>query len=396
MELDLWWLLLLPVVFAAGWLISRLDIRQRLRDQRSLPDSYFRGLNFLLKEQPDRAIDAFIEVAQLDPETIELHLALGSLFRRRGEIDRAMRVHQSLLQRADLPRAMREQAMLELAQDGLKAGLLDRAELACNALIDTAHRAEALDLLLRIHEMQRDWERALAVYELLNPDWVEQGSRGSRPLHLRYERVQQLLDQSDPDLEQARALLLRGQTQGRGRDIDTQHPRAVLLWSRLHTLAGEVEEAGVVLRNGLHDCPEYAGLIGSSWVKWLQGQFKEDWMDRAREELLPAFDRSPSLDLFDLILCCWPSDAEPARQWALAAATRLRSPLALIRLLEHQRAPLDMSASDLVGVLKPQAARNDRYVCTACGFRAKQLHWQCPGCNAWETFPPRKQEELQR
>lgn len=389
MELELWWLLLLPVVFAAGWLVARLDIRQWMRDQRRLPDSYFRGLNYLLKEQPDRAIDAFVEVARLDPETTELHLALGSLFRRRGEIDRAMRVHQSLLQRADLPRSTRELAMLELAQDGLKAGLLDRAELACNALMDTAHRAEALDLLLRIHEMQRDWERALAVYELLNPDQAEPVTRA---LHLRYERVQQLLDQAEPDLRQARALLLRGQPPGQ----HPHHPRAVLLWSRLHSLSGETEQAGEVLREGLHQSPEYAGLIAAEWLSWLQSQAQDQWMARAREELLPAFERSPSLDLFEVSLRCWPSDTAEARDWALAAVRRLRSPLALIRLLEHESGALELSPSDLVDVLKPHAARNDRYVCTACGFRARQLHWQCPGCNAWESFPPRRQEELQR
>ena len=152
MDFEPWWLIFVPVLFALGWLAARFDIRQMLRETRSLPDSYFRGLNFLLNEQPDRAIDAFVEVAKLDPETTELHFALGSLFRRRGEMERAIRVHQSLLNRSDLPSAEREHAQHELAQDFLKAGMLDRAESGFEQLKDTRYALPALRSLIRIYE----------------------------------------------------------------------------------------------------------------------------------------------------------------------------------------------------------------------------------------------------
>src|SRR5271154_1895101 len=130
MESAPWWLLVLVIVvlFGLGWIAARVDIRHLVTESRALPSSYFKGLNFLLNEQPDRAIDAFIEVVKLDPETIELHFALGNLFRRRGETERAIRMHQNLLQRTDLPHEQRGHAMFELGQDYLKAGLLDRAE----------------------------------------------------------------------------------------------------------------------------------------------------------------------------------------------------------------------------------------------------------------------------
>ena len=128
MDLDFWWLLVIPVVFALGWMASRYDLKTLLSENANLPRSYFRGLNFLLNEQPDKAIDAFIEVAKLDPETVEMHFALGNLFRRRGETERAIRVHQNLLAAPDLPVAERDHALYELGQDFLKAGLLDRAE----------------------------------------------------------------------------------------------------------------------------------------------------------------------------------------------------------------------------------------------------------------------------
>src|SRR5690606_19068911 len=128
---------------------------------RTLPKSYFKGLNFLLNEEPDRAIDAFVEVAKLDPETTELHFALGSLFRRRGEMERAIRVHQSLLSRSDLPQADREAAQHELAQDFLKAGMLDRAEQAFEAVLDTRYAVPAIRALIRIYESVHDWPRAI-------------------------------------------------------------------------------------------------------------------------------------------------------------------------------------------------------------------------------------------
>src|ERR1700686_1440944 len=143
MDLDFWWLLVIPIAFALGWMASRYDLKTLLSENANLPRSYFRGLNFLLNEQHDKAIDAFIEVAKLDPETVDLHFALGNLFRRRGETERAIRVHQNLLARPDLPSEQRTQAQFELGEDYLKAGLLDRAEENFNYLIDTPYAAQA-------------------------------------------------------------------------------------------------------------------------------------------------------------------------------------------------------------------------------------------------------------
>src|SRR6188474_138578 len=117
MDIEYWWLLALPFFFGLGWLAARIDIKQLLTESRALPGSYFKGLNFLLNEEPDKAIEAFIEVVKVDPQTIELHFALGSLFRRRGEVERAIRMHQNLAERPDLEPVQRRQAVFELAQD---------------------------------------------------------------------------------------------------------------------------------------------------------------------------------------------------------------------------------------------------------------------------------------
>ena len=161
MEFELWWLLGIPVFFALGWIAARVDIRQLVSESRSLPRGYFKGLNFLLNEQPDKAIDAFIEIVTLDPETADMHFALGNLFRRRGETERAIRVHQNLLARPDLPQEQLQHAEYELGMDYLKAGLLDRAEETFNRLVTTQYGVQAQRALLEIFQREKEWPRAI-------------------------------------------------------------------------------------------------------------------------------------------------------------------------------------------------------------------------------------------
>ena len=163
MEFEPWMLLVFPLFFGMGWLAARIDIKQLLFESSALPRSYFQGLNFLLNEQQDKAIEAFIEVVKVDPQTIELHFALGSLFRRRGEVDRAIRMHLNLVERADLEPEKKQQAIFELAQDYLKAGILDRAESLFLKLQTTPHAQAALDFLLELYQKEKDWLKAIDV-----------------------------------------------------------------------------------------------------------------------------------------------------------------------------------------------------------------------------------------
>src|SRR5467141_473413 len=154
MDFELWWLFGFALFFGLGWLAARIDIKQLLSESRQLPLSYFRGLNFLLNEQPDKAIESFIEVVKVDPQTIDLHFALGNLFRRQGEIDRAIRMHQNLLDRPDLPADKRQTAVFERAQDFHRAGLLDRAEELFSRLDGGPFEVQALGFLLQIYEQE--------------------------------------------------------------------------------------------------------------------------------------------------------------------------------------------------------------------------------------------------
>src|SRR5216110_3140154 len=170
MDFELWWLFGFALFFGLGWLAARVDIKQLLSESRQLPRSYFRGLNFLLNEQPDKAIEAFIEVVKVDPETVELHFALGSLFRRRGETERAIRMHQNLLERADLAEDQKVIALAELGQDYLKAGILDRAEEVFKKLEKSAHALPARRHLLDIYEQEKDWMRAIDMTRQVESD----------------------------------------------------------------------------------------------------------------------------------------------------------------------------------------------------------------------------------
>lgn len=204
MNFDVSWILLgLPLAFVLGWLASRMDVRQMRLENRQAPKAYFKGLNFLLNEQQDQAIDAFIEAMQNDPDTAELHFALGNLFRRRGEYLRAVRVHDHLLQRADLSLADRQRAQHGLAQDYLKAGLLDRAEDALRRLEDTPYAAYAHLALLGIYERARDWPQAAAIVQTMQAQG--QGDFSARLAHYLCEQAQALIQQNQ--LTQAQALL---------------------------------------------------------------------------------------------------------------------------------------------------------------------------------------------
>src|SRR4051812_44779549 len=224
MEFEIWWLLGIPVFFALGWIAARVDINQLVSESRSLPRGYFKGLNFLLNDQPDKAIDAFIEIVKLDPETADLHFALGNLFRRRGETERAIRVHQNLLARPDLPEEQKLHAQYELGMDYLKAGLLDRAEETFNALVGTQYAVQARRALLEIFQREKEWPRAIE-----SAIGLQESGAGARQreiaqfycelaqdalVHLHPDDAMPLLDKAlQTDRKNVRATMLLGDAQ---------------------------------------------------------------------------------------------------------------------------------------------------------------------------------------
>lgn len=412
MDFDPWWLILVPVLFGLGWIAARVDVRQMLSETRKLPDSYFRGLNFLLNEEPDRAIDAFIEVARLDPETTELHFALGSLFRRRGEMERAIRVHQSLLSRADLPEAEREHALHELGQDFLKAGLLDRAEQAFEQLLDTRFAVPAVKALIRIYESEHDWIRAIDAVKRLRALVDEPVPQLA---HYQCERAHAALTARPPQPDQADEALDAAEhavqsLRAHGGDTEGAEARIAMLralQARLREDNGlERTYLGSVLRNA----PTYASLIASGL---LESWRKAGDPERGLQLLQEHYASHPSLDVFSVLF----RELREARgrqvAWDFArdALSRHPSLLGLDRVLDVEigkaqaaSAPLDgtdmppLTGGADFGLLRSLIHRHtqrlDRYSCKVCGFEAKTYYWQCPGCNSWETYTPRRVEEL--
>lgn len=382
MDFDLQWLLLgLPLAFGLGWLASRLDLRQWRDEGRDSPRAYFKGLNLLLNEQQDKAIDAFIEAVQQDPETSELHFALGNLFRRRGEYERAVRVHEHLLSRGDLPRADRDRAQHALAQDFMSAGLFDRAEVAWRALDGTAFDTEARLALLTLHERSRHWRAAVEVAHKLERSGT--GSYASRIAHYWCELAEeadarQQPGDADDALERAREAaplaarpwVLTGQRAARRGD-----PAAALdAWGRL-----------------LSSHPAAFSLVA---VEHAQAARAAGQAASVLESLRSLAEREPSIDVLNAVAVLDPDKG--AHQERLRQQLKDRPSLSAVRAL--LQCPMDaLTAADkaLVDLALAHAAKPlQRYRCAACGFEAQHYFWQCPGCLSWDSYPPRRLEDL--
>ena len=387
MELDLIWILIgLPVAFGMGWLASRLDLRQLRIDNRQAPRAYFKGLNFLLNEQQDKAIDAFIEAVQSDPDTSELHFALGNLFRRRGEYERAVRVHEHLLSRGDLSAADRQRAQNALAKDFLKAGLLDRAEDALRKLEGTSFEGQARLARLAIYERSREWPQARAVAEQLERSG--EVNFAARLAHYLCEQARELITQGDQ--AGAAKLLLEAISQA------PEAARARLLLGQLQLSMGQAAQALATLTH-LFEAPALAAPLAAASLA--RAALAAQASEQGLEILQAHYELSPCIDVMQAIVSLQteqdsPEGAQTARQRYIEHLKLQPSLIAASRWLAGETS---LSQEDHAAVQKAleQAARPlARYRCAACGFEAKEHFWHCPGCQAWDSYPARRIEEL--
>jgi lipopolysaccharide assembly protein B len=377
-EFDLQWLLIgLPLAFALGWIGSRIDLRQWRREQRAQPKAVFKGLNLLLNEQPDKAIDAFIEAVQNDPDTSELHFALGNLFRRRGEFERAIRVHEHLLQRADLPSAERERAQHALAQDFMKAGVFDRAEQAFAALDGTPYATEARLALLQLHERARDWRAAADDAARLEHSGA--GSFASRIAHHWCELA--LEAEARGDNGEAEAALARA------REAAPDAARARVQGGQHHARAGRHAQALAIWNQLRQRHPITFALIAPEYAASAKATAQSG---EALAVLQALYAQQPSSDLMAAIAAL---DGDAARARARHAEQLERQPtLAAAAAVLRDRAD-DDTARAIAGVVEKAAAPLARFRCAACGFEAQRWFWQCPGCLGWDTFPPQRLQD---
>lgn len=385
MDLDAPGLLLgllvaLPAAFLLGWAASRFDLRQWRRSDRQAPKAYFKGLNLLLNEQTDKAIDAFIEAVQHDPDTSELHFALGSLFRRRGEFERAVRVHQHLLQRADLAAADRDRAQHALAQDFMKAGLFDRAEEAFRALAGTPFETESRLALLALAERSRDWHAAAELATQLEKSGT--GSFSQRLAHFHCE----LALEADARGDEAAATALLDKAQA----LAPQAPRPAVQRAQRLAKAGRHAEALAVWDGLRQRNPEAFARLAGDYAACAQAAGQ---VDGARDALAALFRQAPGIDLLRALATL--DDIKPGTSPLLLDLLREQPSLsAALELLDTPRTDWPDSARQSVRDAVARAARpGQRYRCAACGFEAQRHFWQCPGCLGWDSFPPRHIEE---
>ena len=381
MEFDFTWVLLgFPIAFTLGWLASRFDLRQLRIENRQAPKAYFKGLNFLLNEQQDQAIDAFIEAVQNDPDTSELHFALGNLFRRRGEYERAVRVHEHLMSRGDLAQPERERAQHALALDFLKAGLLDRAETALRKLEGTAFEEEARLALLSIYERSRDWANATEIAVRLGSS--SHGSFSTRQAHYLCEQAGTLAAAGDT----AQALDLLRQAVAMAPAL----ARPLIDLAKLQNQQGQPQQALQTLRRLPTAAPQALPLAAGLLANIAQGSGEQP---AALAVLKDSYAQSPSLDVMDAIVKL---EQEPAaaRQWYARHLEREASLVAASKWIAGERLE-DQHHHALIQRAMDQATKPlMRYRCAACGFEATQHFWHCPGCQAWDSYPARRIEEL--
>lgn len=380
--IELLWLLL-PVAAASGWIMARrsMDRTQQTRS-RNFNSEYFQGLNFLLNEQPDKAIEVFIRMLEVDSDTVETHLALGNLFRRRGEVDRAIRIHQNLIARPTLNKAQRSAALLELGQDYMRAGWLDRAESLFDELLENnLHTVLASRHLLDIYQQEKEWDKAINVARRLD------GDRGQsmKPVIAQFycEQAEIALRKGDENL--AQQMLKRALAQ------DRRCVRASLLQGRIAMRAENCKLALKTFRQVEEQDIEYLPEILEQMRQCYENLDSADALQEYLREIMKRYTGvSPALMYAELIARTQGDNA--AAEFMTEQVRKRPSVRGLGRLIDLSLAGASGKARDDLLILRDLVTQllNNKpvYKCIHCGFAGKSLYWQCPGCKEWNTVKP--------
>ena len=377
-----WFFLFLPLAALSGWVIGRRGGQRHGDNQVSrLSSTYFRGLNYLLNEQPDKAIELFLHIAELDKETFETQVALGHLFRRRGEVDRAIRLHQGLVQRNDLSDQQKVQALLALGEDYMRSGLLDRAETVFTDLTRIDQRApQALKHLIGIYQTERDWEKAID--NATRYEEVSGESMGKLIAQFECELAERYRTANDG--ESARQAIARAY------QADATCVRAGILEGRMESDSGNPEAAIRAFERAARHDPDYLPEVLST----LMANYElGDDLSGARAFLSEMCEHyrgiAPVLALTRLVEKqegVAVARAYLARQ--LKDRPSVRGEAALIDLTLAEGADATATLNDLKHITDQLLVRNPSYRCTRCGFGARTHHWQCPSCKEWGTVKP--------
>jgi len=372
-------ILLLPVAIYFGWWLARtLERRTTNKRNQLFSNQYFQGLNYLLNEQPDKAIQVFLELAEVNKDTVETHMALGSLFRRRGEVDRAIRFHQNIIAKPGLEPEQRTQALLELGEDYMRAGLLDRAERLFAELIETdSHTPSALRSLLDIYQQEKDWEKALEQAQRL--EQVSGEHMGDVMAQFCCEMAEAAL--ADNDQERARRQLRQA------RRHDPRCIRARILHANIASQGGDNDAALDLFEEIAELDPDY---IPEILEPYLDVAVSAGETERGRATLNEWAENYKGISLILKLtdFLAEEQGGDDAGQYLVETLTSKPSVRGLDRLIELKAAGhLDAESSDdiLKAVTARLMARQPSYRCHHCGFSGQTHHWQCPSCKNWST-----------
>ncbi len=375
-------LLLLPVAAASGWIAAkRSDSDKKSLSPERNPD-YYKGLNFLLNEQPDKAIDVFVHMLEVDSETVETHLALGNLFRRRGEVDRAIRIHQNLIARPTLKHEHRAQALLELGQDYMRAGLFDRAESLFQELTESnLHREQALANLLVIYEREKEWDKSLRTASQLESITGEE--LNDQCSHYYCELAEEAHAAADMTLaadylQQAYA-------------CNRESARAAILMGEMEKSKGNYKAATKAFNTIARNSPEYLPVVLPSIKECYENSADGETYREYLEQLVQT--NKGMVEAISLTQIIREEDGDTAAVYYLKEYLKEHPSLdGLYQLVAMEPDDGTIINSEMLLLLRRLLDKllddSPAYKCVTCGFNAKTMHWQCPSCNKWSSIKP--------
>jgi lipopolysaccharide biosynthesis regulator YciM len=378
-------LLLIAALFvaaAAGWLFGRYrsgtSAAFTAAEPNKLSEEYFRGLGFLLDEEPDKALEVFLRMVDVDNDTVETHFALGNLYRRRGEVERAIRVHENIMARPSLSDEHRLHAMFALGEDYFRAGLFDRAEQLFQQLADGGGRhVQALRYLLRIYEQQRDWEQAIVAHRRLVA--VASPEHPTAIAHYHCELAEQM--RAKGDFTGARAQLHLA------REAQRNFPRGALIRADIALDMNHPELAALLCQRAVELHPKLLALALPRVMRAMRGTEAGDIERRFR-----AWIRPDPVARAELAYAAIVAGLEQEAFVRECLPDLLREDPTLGEIVTATSGdPSHLNAEQctaLATALGRILRRTQRYRCVDCGFASAAHFWQCPGCRSWDAFAP--------
>ena len=380
MDFENWWLLVFPSFFLLGWLAAKIDVRQLMNESKKIPSTYIEGLDFLLNEEKNKAIDVLVKLSVNEPESVELQFAVGSLFRSNGEIQRALAVHQGLLDRPDLTNAQRNRAVLAVGEDFFKSGMYDRAEDFLKRVGGREYGPHALRLLIDLYVNQNEWHQAVHVANQLQ---FATGRSNSREIaHFMVEISME--HHAEGEYNKAIDWLRKALT------VESSAPRPRVILGEILKSQGRYLEAIHEWGQLELESVSYIGLVADALIECHD---KLGTKIQCLEKFKQLVESSPNRDLlirtFKMSIEIEGEEAaySLARDF-LRRTSDLEWAIPILNSLKNDITEASMADMDLLIEMATQYRQDEGHICDSCGFRAHAHYWRCPACRLWDTYAP--------